>query len=69
MCIDYWMLNKAIRKDHFHLPFIDEMLEWLVKHSFFSYLDRYSGYHQIPVHPDDQSKTTFTFPYGTFAYW
>jgi hypothetical protein len=60
MCIDYRMLNKATQKDHFSLPFIDEMLERLAKHSYFCYLDGYSGYHQIPIHPDDQSKTTFT---------
>jgi len=68
MCIDYRMLNKATRKDHFPLPFIDEMLERLAKHSYFCYLYGYSGCHQIPIHPDDQSKTTFTCPYGTFAY-
>jgi hypothetical protein len=34
----------------------------------FCYLDGYSGYHQIPIHLDDQSKTTFTCPYGSFAY-
>ena len=68
MCIDYRKLNKATRKDHFPLPFIDEMLERLTNHSFFCFLDGYSGYHQIPIHPDDQSKTTFTCPYGTFAY-
>ena len=44
------------------------MLEQLAKHSFFCFLDGYSGYHQIPFHPDDQSKTTFTCPYGTLAY-
>jgi len=37
-------------------------------HSLFCFLDAYSGYHQIPIHPDDQSKTTFTCPYGTYAY-
>ena len=68
MCIDYRKLNKATKKDHFPLPFIDEMLERLAKHSFFCFLDGYSGYHQIPIHPDDQSKTTFTCPYGTYAY-
>jgi hypothetical protein len=68
MCIDYRKLNKATRKDHFPLPFIDEMLEWLANHSFFCFLDRYSGYHQIPIHPDDQSKITFICPYGTYAY-
>jgi hypothetical protein len=68
MCIDYRKLNKAIRKDHFPLPFIDEMLERLANHSFFCYIDGYSGYHQIPIHPDIQSRTTFICPYGTFAY-
>jgi hypothetical protein len=68
MCIDYQKLNKATRKDHFPLPFIDEMQERLANHSFFCYLDGYFGYHQILIHPDDQSKTTFTCPYATFAY-
>jgi len=45
MCIDYRKLNKATRKDHFPLPFIDEMLERLANHSFFYFLDGYSGYH------------------------
>ena len=49
MCIDYRKLNKATRKDHFPLPFIDEMLERLANHSFFCFLDGYSGYHQIPM--------------------
>jgi hypothetical protein len=67
MCIDYKKLNKATKKDHFLLPFIDELLEHLANH-FFCFLDDYSGYHQIPIHPDDQSKTTFTCLYGTYAY-
>jgi hypothetical protein len=68
MCIDYQELKKATQKDHFPLPFIDEMLERLANHSFFCYLDGYSSYHQILIHSEDQSKTTFTCPYGTFAY-
>jgi hypothetical protein len=68
MCIDYRKLNKAIKKDHFPLPFIDEMLERLVNHSFFCFLDGYSGYRQILIHPVDQSKITFICPYGTYAY-
>jgi hypothetical protein len=67
MCIDYRKLNKAIWNDHFPLPIIDEMLGRLAEHSF-CYLDGYSSYYQISIHPDDQSKTTFTCPYGTFAY-
>ncbi|CAM8900491.1 unnamed protein product [Rhodiola kirilowii] len=68
MCIDYRKLNKATRKDHFPLPFIDQMLERLVKHKFFCYLDGYSRFFQTPIHPEDQEKTTFTCPFGTFAY-
>ena len=68
MCIDYRKLNKDTKKDHIPLPFIDEMLERLAKHSYFYFLDGYSGYHQIPIRPEDQSKTTFTCPYGTYAY-
>jgi hypothetical protein len=45
MCIDYRKLNKATRKDHFPLPFINEILERLANHYFFCYLDGYSGYH------------------------
>jgi hypothetical protein len=67
MCIDYRKLNKATRKNHFRLPFIDDMLERLVNHSFFCYLDGYSSYHQILIHPDDQSNTTFICLYGTIA--
>jgi hypothetical protein len=63
MCIDYRNLNATTKKDHFPLAFIDEMLERLAKHYFFYFLDGYSRYHQIPIHPDDQSKTTFTCPY------
>jgi hypothetical protein len=52
MYIDYQKLKKATQKDHFPLPFIDEMLERLANHSI-CYLDGYSGYHQILIHPDD----------------
>jgi hypothetical protein len=68
MCINYRKLNKATKKDHFPLPFIDEMLERLANHAYFCFLDGYSGLMQIPIHPDDQHKTTFTCPYETFAY-
>ena len=51
MCIDYRKLNKATRKDHFPLPFIDQVLERLANYSFFCYLDGLSGFYQIPIHP------------------
>jgi hypothetical protein len=44
------------------------MLEQLANHSFFCFLDGYSGYYQISIHLDDQSKTTFICPYETYAY-
>ena len=66
--IDYRKLNAATRKDHFPLPFIDQMLERLAGHEFYCFLDGYSDYNQIPITPEDQVKTTFTCPFGTFAY-
>ena len=68
ICIDYRKLNIATRKDLFPLPFIDQMLDRLVGHHHFCFLDGYSGYNQIAIAPEDQEKTTFTCPYGTFAF-
>ncbi|MCO6516781.1 MAG: hypothetical protein J6586_09890, partial [Snodgrassella sp.] len=68
VCIDYRKLNDATRKDHFPLPFMDQMLERLAGNEFYCFLDGFSGYFQIPIDPQDQEKTTFTCPYGTFAY-
>nr|GFB16754.1 reverse transcriptase domain-containing protein [Tanacetum cinerariifolium] len=65
---DYRKLNDATRKDHFPLPFMDQMLERLEGNEFYCFLDGFSGYFQIPIDPQDQKKTTFTSPYGTFAY-
>nr|GFB98116.1 reverse transcriptase domain-containing protein [Tanacetum cinerariifolium] len=61
-------LNKATRKDNFPLPFMDQMLERLAGNEYYCFLDGFSGYFQIPIDPKDQEKTTFTCPYGTFAY-
>ncbi|KAL9382097.1 hypothetical protein Peur_025132 [Populus x canadensis] len=68
MCVDYRKLNLATRKDHFPLPFMDQMLERLAGKSFYCFLDGYSGYNQIVINPEDQEKTTFTCPFGTYAY-
>nr|GEW58862.1 DNA-directed DNA polymerase [Tanacetum cinerariifolium] len=68
VCIDYRKLNDATRKDHFPLPFMDQMLERLAENEFYCFLDGFSGYFQILIDPQDQEKTTFTCPYGTFAY-
>ena len=58
MVIDFRKLNKATRKDHYPLPFIDQMIERLSKHTHFCFLDGYCGFSQIPVSKVDQEKTT-----------
>ena len=68
VCIDYKKLNSTTRKDHFPPPFIDKMLDRLVGHPHFCFLDGYSGYNQISIAPEDQEKTTFTCPFGTFGF-
>ncbi|GJT13174.1 putative nucleotidyltransferase, ribonuclease H [Tanacetum coccineum] len=68
VCIDYRKLNNATQKDHFPLPFIDQMLERLARCEYYCFIDRFSGYFQIPIAIEDQEKTTFTCLYGTFAY-
>ena len=67
VCIHYRKLNTT-RKDHFSLPFIDQMLERVAGHEYYCFLDSYSGYNQIFIAPEDQEKTTFTCPFGIFAY-
>ena len=68
MCVDYRKLNISTRKDHFPLPFMDQMIERLAGKSFYCFLDGYSGYNQIVINPKDQEKTTFTCLFGTYAY-
>nr|GEW35292.1 DNA-directed DNA polymerase [Tanacetum cinerariifolium] len=68
VCIDYRKLNNATCKDHFPLLFMNQMLKRLARNEFYCFLDGFSGYFQIPINLPDQEKTTFTCPYGTFAY-
>ena len=68
VCLDYRKLHTATRKDHYPLPFINQMLDRLARHPYFCFLDGYSGYNQIAIALEDQEKTTFTCPYGTFAF-
>ncbi|GKF03458.1 reverse transcriptase domain-containing protein [Tanacetum coccineum] len=68
VCIDYRKLDDATQKDHFPLPFIDQMLEHLSGNKYYCFLEGFSRFFQIPIAPEDQEKTTFTCPYGTFTY-
>ena len=68
VCIDYMKLNAGTRKDHFPLLFVDQMLERVAGHEFYCFLDGYSDYNQIEIALEDQEKSTFTFPSGTFSF-
>ena len=68
VCIDYRRLNEVTRKDHFPLPFMDQLLERISRHPFYFFLDGYLGYFQIEIAAEDQEKTTFTCPFSTYAY-
>ena len=68
VCINYQKLNVVMKKDHFPLPFIDQILDQLAGQIYFCFLDGYSGYNQITIHLDDQEKTMFTCPFGPFAF-
>nr|GEV13399.1 reverse transcriptase domain-containing protein [Tanacetum cinerariifolium] len=68
VCIDYRKLNEATRKDHFPLPFMDQMLERLAGNQYYCFLDGFSGYFQIPINLKDQEEATFTCPYEMFSY-
>ena len=68
VCINYRKLNTGTSKDHFPLPFVDQMLERVAGHEFYCFLDGYSGYNQIEIALEDQEKTMFTYPFGTFAF-
>ncbi|XP_070045752.1 uncharacterized protein [Nicotiana tomentosiformis] len=67
VCMDYHKLNKVTRKDHFPLPFLDQILDRLADRAFYCFLDGYSGSNQILIAPKDHDKTTFICPYGTFS--
>ena len=68
ICIDFRNLNKVSLKDNYPLPKMDHILQKVVGSQRMSMLDGFSGYNQVLVHPDDQEKTTFTMPWGTFMY-
>jgi hypothetical protein len=68
ICVDFRELNKATHRDYFPLPFIDQVLDTLSRKKYFSFLDGFSGYNQIQIEPEDQDKTTFTYPWGNYDY-
>jgi hypothetical protein len=68
MRVDYTDLNKHCPKDPFGLPRIDEVVDSTAGCELLSFLDCYSGYHQIALNKDDRIKTSFITPFGTYCY-
>nr|KYP46857.1 Retrovirus-related Pol polyprotein from transposon 412 family [Cajanus cajan] len=68
MCTDYTDLNKACPKDAYPLPYIDRLVDDASDHSIFSFLDAYSGYNQIKMHPANEEKTAFITENANFCY-
>ena len=68
LCVDFRNLNRVSLKDNYPLPKMDHIVQKVVGAQRISMLDGFSGYNHILVHPNDQEKTTFTTPWGTFMY-
>jgi len=68
VCMEFHDLNKACPKDNFPTPFINQIVNECVGCEVFSFMDGFSGYNQIQINPEDQHKTTFIYPWGTFSY-
>nr|ABA98294.1 retrotransposon protein, putative, Ty3-gypsy subclass [Oryza sativa Japonica Group] len=68
MCVDFTDLNKACPKDDFPLPRIDQLMDSTAGCELMSFLDAYSGYHQIHMNPLDIPKTSFITLFGTFCH-
>jgi hypothetical protein len=68
MCVDFTYLNKACKKDAFPLEMVDKIVDDATKSEMLSLLDMFSGYHQIRVRREDEEKTSFITPFGTFCF-
>jgi hypothetical protein len=68
MCIDYTDLNKHCPKDPFPLPRIDQVMDSTAGSVLLCFLDCYSRYHQIALHPNDEDKTAFIMPHDIYCY-
>ncbi|CAA0833865.1 Unknown protein, partial [Striga hermonthica] len=68
LCIEFSDLNKACPKDSYPLPHIDYMVDATSGHELMSFMDAYSGYNQIPMHPDDEEHTSFYSARGLYCY-
>lgn len=68
MCVDFTNLNKACPKHSFPLLRINQVVDAMATHEFLSFMDIYSGYNQIRMHPADQESTSSVTDRGTYCY-
>jgi hypothetical protein len=68
VCVNNKTLNKVTKKNRYHWLFCEIFLEEVVGHEMYTFKDGYKGYHQVKIVVEDQLKTTFTTPWGTFCY-
>jgi hypothetical protein len=68
ICVDYCKLNAQTKKDPFPLPFMDSILDFVVGHEMYSFMDGYSGYNQVKMAKEDKEKITFILKWGAYAY-
>ena len=68
VCVDYANLNEVWPKYSFPLPSVDQIVDATAGHGIFSFLDAFSRYHKILMHPSDVEKTAFITPHGLYYY-
>ncbi|CAL1384362.1 unnamed protein product [Linum trigynum] len=68
MCVDYTTINKVCPGDPYPLPPIDQLIDATADHETLSFLDMFSGYHQIPMSREDEEKTAFMTPFRNFCF-
>jgi hypothetical protein len=68
MCVDFMDLSKACKKDDFPLERVDKIVDDAANSEMLSLLDMFSGCHQIRVRKEDEDRTSFITPFGTFCF-
>ena len=68
ICVDFRCLNAATKKDPYPLPFTDEVLDTVIGYAAYSFIDYFSGYHQVHIHTDDRYKTAFITEWGAYVW-
>ena len=66
ICVDFRRLNAATKKDLYPLPFTDEVLDTVIGYAAYSFINHFSGYHQVHIHANDRYKTAFITTWGVY---